>query len=461
MTKPPILAAEGALEARDSAIRTVLTTQAARYYHITIWALGLLAVTNVEIASAWFIATIAAASLRTLAERKIAGALSPGEAHRTVAIYPWIAAAAGLVWAVAPVLAWLSPHAFGKAAALAMLVGGYLMVVTQFRDNARSAVIVSIGYTLALIGLTLFEATRGAFWPALALLPIVWSAVGFAVLFNVLFSRELSKANAAREKAFAAADAAREAELAAERARNAAEVASVAKSHFLANMSHELRTPLNAIIGYCEILQENADEDGRAQDRADLNRVHGAARRLLTMINTVLDFSKIEAGKMEADLAPVDAAQLLTDAIDAVRPMARQKGLHLRLDLPAVETDAFKYGQCLLNLLSNAVKFTKTGEVAMIARSARIDGRDWLHVEVRDTGIGVSPEQLERLFQPFVQADSSVTKEHAGTGLGLVLTRKLAQLLGGDITVTSRVGHGSCFTLTIPVAGSVEARAAA
>ncbi len=239
-----------------------------------------------------------------------------------------------------------------------------------------------------------------------------------------------------------------------EAARVAAESANVAKSQFLATMSHELRTPLNAIIGYGEMLMESADERGDALERADLGRIHGAAHRLLSLINDVLDLSKIEAGGMEIANDRVDLHALVLEAIDTVAPAAAANGSSINVDianeLGTAETDGFKLSQCLLNLMSNAAKFTKDGQIKLVARREDEAGADWLVFDVIDTGIGITPEAMARLFQPFVQADASTTRAYGGTGLGLAITRRLARLLGGDVTVKSVLGQGSAFTLRVP-----------
>ncbi len=242
-----------------------------------------------------------------------------------------------------------------------------------------------------------------------------------------------------------------------EAARISAESANIAKSQFLATMSHELRTPLNAIIGYGEMLIEVAEERGADQERADLGRIHGAAHRLLALINDVLDLSKIEAGGMEMSSEAVDIQAMVNEAVETVRPAAQANGTAIVVDATALgvaNTDGFKLSQCLLNLLSNAAKFTKDGQIKLNAR--REDG-EWLVFEVIDTGIGISADAQKKLFQPFVQADASTTRAYGGTGLGLAITRRLARLLGGDVTVKSAVGQGSAFTLRVPAdAGAVR-----
>jgi signal transduction histidine kinase len=255
---------------------------------------------------------------------------------------------------------------------------------------------------------------------------------------------------------------ARTAEL--EAAKVEAEQANLAKSQFLANMSHELRTPLNAIIGYSELMCEGAADDGRTQDLEDHGRVLGASRRLLTMIGEVLDFSKIEAGRMDVEVRPFVVADLIADVTATVRPALEANGNRLVVDADAdlrmAETDGFKLGQCLLNLLSNASKFTANGDIRLIARRRPRSEGDLLAFTVVDTGIGMSPETVARLFRPFSQADASTTREFGGTGLGLAITARIVQLLHGEISVESTPGQGAAFTIVVPARFHAMAQAA-
>jgi CheY-like chemotaxis protein len=222
---------------------------------------------------------------------------------------------------------------------------------------------------------------------------------------------------------------------------------------FLANMSHELRTPLNAIIGYAEMLQEDAEDSGDDATVQDLHRILVAAKHLLSLINEILDLSKIESGRMDVTPAQFDPVEMLEDLIETMRPMAEQNGDVMSLTCAGAtraNTDSMKLRQCVLNLLSNAAKFTKGGKIDIEFGVQPHNGVEQLFITVRDTGIGMSKEQISRLFQPFVQADPSITQQYGGTGLGLTITRRLAQLLGGDVTVKSTLGQGSAFTLHVP-----------
>jgi signal transduction histidine kinase/CheY-like chemotaxis protein len=245
----------------------------------------------------------------------------------------------------------------------------------------------------------------------------------------------------------------RTAELAA--ARDEAVRASQTKSDFLASMSHELRTPLNAIIGYSEMLLEESDELLRPELRPDLEKIRGAGKHLLTLINDILDLSKIEAGKMNVFVESFDVVTLLADVRATIEPLVAKNGntfeVRCGADLGTLHSDQTKVRQILFNLLSNAAKFTRMGRVTLAAtRPTRGDG-ERLEFEVSDTGIGMTPEQVVGLFKPFSQADASTTRYFGGTGLGLAITQHFCRMLGGDVTVESEYGKGSTFTITLPV----------
>jgi GAF domain-containing protein len=231
------------------------------------------------------------------------------------------------------------------------------------------------------------------------------------------------------------------------------QLASEHKSQFLASMSHELRTPLNAIIGLTEMMVSNAPRFGTEKALEPLRRVNAAGTHLLSLINEVLDLSKIEAGKLELNPEPVNLARLIDEVIGTAGQLAEKNQNRLIVEaqenLGALTADSMRLKQILLNLLSNACKFTKEGEVALRVRKVA-DGRDWVELAVADTGIGLTAEQQTKLFQDFTQADSLTARRYGGTGLGLALSRKLARMMGGDVTVTSELGKGSVFTVRLP-----------
>ncbi len=237
-------------------------------------------------------------------------------------------------------------------------------------------------------------------------------------------------------------------------ARKASEAANHAKSQFLANMSHELRTPLNAIIGYSEMLEEEAAERGHTDYVPDLQKIRSAGRHLLALINDVLDLSKIEAGKMELHLETFELRPVLDAVATTVSPLIEKNGntlsLELAPDLGAMRADTTRVRQVLFNLLSNATKFTEHGGITLRAvREAGPDG-DTVCFSVRDTGIGMTPEQLDRLFQAFSQAETSTASKYGGTGLGLAISKMFCEMMGGSISVTSEPGIGTTFLVRLP-----------
>lgn len=256
------------------------------------------------------------------------------------------------------------------------------------------------------------------------------------------------------------------------RDKEAAEAASHAKSMFLANMSHELRTPLNAIIGYSEMMQEEAEDLGQVELLGDLQKIKSAGQQLLGLISDILDLSKIEAGRMELHLETFEIPVLIREVVNTVQPMIDKKGNLLSVQCPSdiglMRADPSKLRQALLNLLSNAAKFTEQGTITlMVSREEVLQERTDGEIEsengsrppnqlpfitflVTDTGIGMTPEQINRVFQPFTQADASTTRKYGGTGLGLTITQKFCQMMGGDIMVASQLGRGSTFMIYLP-----------
>lgn len=239
-------------------------------------------------------------------------------------------------------------------------------------------------------------------------------------------------------------------------AKERAEVSNRAKSAFLANMSHELRTPLNAILLYSELIREESREAGATEIASDVERIESSGRHLLNLINDILDLSKIEAGKMNINRDTIEVLPLVQEVINTVGPLASQNGNTLTLEtdqeLGSILSDATKVRQSLFNLLSNACKFTKNGQITVRAFYATPPDQadSWLHIAVEDTGIGISPEQQLRIFHEFIQAEENTTRQYGGTGLGLALSRRFCQMLGGDIRLHSELGKGSLFTMVLP-----------
>jgi signal transduction histidine kinase len=244
-----------------------------------------------------------------------------------------------------------------------------------------------------------------------------------------------------------------------EGAKEIAEQANRAKSRFLANMSHELRTPLNAIIGYSEILQEDLEDEGLLAYSPDLHKIHAAAAHLLGIISDVLDITKIEAGQIEVFLENRDMNSLVKDILHTAEPLFAKRNNSLKVNMSAnlgqMTTDSTKLTQIVLNLLGNAAKFTQNGTVTLDIQRKQDARKAWMQFIVTDNGVGMTTEQQSKVFDAFTQADDSTTREYGGIGLGLAISKKFAQLLGGSLSLNSTLGEGSCFTLILPLHNDV------
>jgi len=238
-------------------------------------------------------------------------------------------------------------------------------------------------------------------------------------------------------------------------AMEAAEAANRAKSGFLANMSHELRTPMNAIIGYSEMLMEDAEDSGNEEVVADLKKIHSAGTHLLSLINDVLDLAKVEAGKMDVYLETFEVSRMVDDVVSTIDTLVKKNGNRMKVEVDEaigeMRADITKVRQALFNLLSNAAKFTREGEIGLVVQGEQEDGVDWIRMSVSDSGVGIPPEKIDHVFDEFSQADETTTRDYGGTGLGLPISRRFCQMMGGDITVESVVGEGSIFTIRLPL----------
>ncbi len=238
------------------------------------------------------------------------------------------------------------------------------------------------------------------------------------------------------------------------KAKHAAEDASRAKSAFLANMSHELRTPLNAIIGYSEMLEEETRDSGKLENQQDLRKIQSAGKHLLSLINDVLDLSKIEAGKMGLHLETFDVSLMVEEMVTTLQPAiaknANKVQVRMADDIGMMRADATKVRQILFNLMSNACKFTDHGTISLDVSQSAMEGQEWIRFRVKDTGIGISAKQQEKLFQEFSQADATISRKYGGTGLGLAISHRFVQMMKGRIGVESQAGQGSTFTVYLP-----------
>jgi len=243
-------------------------------------------------------------------------------------------------------------------------------------------------------------------------------------------------------------------------AKLAAEDANRAKSAFLANMSHELRTPLNAIIGYSEMLEEETHELGKLENVKDLQKIQGAGKHLLSLINDVLDLSKIEAGRMGLHLETFDISQMIEEMVATLHPAISKNANAIQVNVPkdlgAMRADITKVRQILFNLLSNASKFTDHGTISINVDRSKEESQDWIRFRVADTGIGITPKQKANLFQEFTQADVSIARKYGGTGLGLAISYRYVRLMKGRISVESEPGQGSVFTVHLPAKVTTE-----
>ena len=412
-----------------------------RYWVIGAWGLALLTTVPWYWAVAWYVVATASGVARTIAETKIQ--MTDPKKHARVKLI--VATISGAAWAGAPLLSLFMGGAFGGMLAIGLLCAGYTLVFTQMRANPGEALIVSAPYTITVAILIASLWGQPGMLTVLAIGPVMALALLIKVVITEIKDNELAAINARQAELIAAL------EVAGEQARSASE----AKSSFLAVVSHELRTPMNGVLGAAQLL-ESTTQLGEAQQNY-VSIIRRSGESLLVLLNDILDLTKIEAGRMEVDAAETSMADLVERSVGPFEAQAAAKGLDFEVtregDLPhRLNTDALRVAQIVQNLLSNAVKFTPEGKVGLTVTGHRIgERRARLDFAVADSGVGIAWADQSRLFQPFTQVDASSTRGYGGTGLGLSICRKLAHLLGGDITLSSTYGAGSTFTLTLEV----------
>ena len=435
-----VKALEGEQRAGDAAqaLTAILQTQYLRYMIIASWGVGLLGTVGLWPALLWFGGTLAAGSLRGIVEHR----LSHRVGTNWGVIFPIVATVTTGAWAIAPLMAWFSPTEFGRPLALALLISGYVLVFAQLRSSPRQALIISSPYGAAATIILFSLWGTNAFWSMLAVLP--FTAAGLFVLVTMTLLRE------DRIRAFQSHQAHLIEEL--EAARDKANAANDAKSNFLGVISHELRTPMNGVLGAAQLLSATRLE---TTQREYLSIIRNSGDNLLSLLNDILDMTKIEAGKMNFEVVDIVIEGLNKRITGPFEAQAEAKGLTfvttVEGEIPTVvRGDPLRVCQVVQNLLSNAVKFTEAGEIHYLVRGHRVsDQRVRFEFVVQDSGAGIAASDLERLFMPFTQVDTSSTRRFGGTGLGLTIARRMANIMGGDITVTSKLAEGSCFTLEI------------
>ncbi|MEE2849064.1 MAG: response regulator [Pseudomonadota bacterium] len=433
-------ALEGEQRAGDAAqaLTAILQTQYLRYMIIASWGVGLLGTVGLWPALLWFGGTLAAGSLRGIVEHR----LSHRVGTNWGVIFPIVATVTTGAWAIAPLMAWFSPTEFGRPLALALLISGYVLVFAQLRSSPRQALIISSPYGAAATIILFSLWGTNAFWSMLAVLP--FTAAGLFVLVTMTLLRE------DRIRAFQSHQAHLIEEL--EAARDKANAANDAKSNFLGVISHELRTPMNGVLGAAQLLSATRLE---TTQREYLSIIRNSGDNLLSLLNDILDMTKIEAGKMNFEVVDIVIDGLNKRITGPFEAQAEAKGLTfvttVEGEIPTVvRGDPLRVCQVVQNLLSNAVKFTEAGEIHYLVRGHRVsDQRVRFEFVVQDSGAGIAAADLERLFMPFTQVDTSSTRRFGGTGLGLTIARRMANIMGGDITVTSKLAEGSCFTVEI------------
>jgi signal transduction histidine kinase/ActR/RegA family two-component response regulator len=423
-------------------LQAILQTHYLRYWLITSWALALLATINPVNAILWFAGTLTAGAIRSAFEKRLAGKVGAGAGYGL--IFLAVATATTCAWAVAPLLAWFSGSDFGQPLALALLASGYVLVFSQMRNSPKQAIMISAPYSLAALVMAVSVWGTPVFWPFVAVLPFIWSSLFVLTIMTLTANVKI--------EAFQDHQAHLIEEL--EQSRDKADAANRAKSAFLAVISHELRTPMNGVLGAAQLLTSTRLDPTQKEY---VSIVRNSGDNLMALLNDILDLTRIEADRLELESAEVDIVEFSSRFDRTWSGRASEKDVAFVVEIdpstPAsVVGDPARTAQIVHNLLSNAVKFTEHGEIRLTVSADRIsDRRARLKFCVADTGPGIAPEHLEKLFRPFTQVDGSSTRRFGGAGIGLTLSQKLAQMMGGGLEVESEPGKGSVFTFAMEV----------
>lgn len=435
------------------------TTLAAARAHVSslrwllaVWALfavgAALELDSWQAGVAWFLALALATAFDALLGQSYLATRSVSERRTSGALFAWGCAFSSMMFAAMPILLAAQGGGSGRVLAVLMAASAFVRVMV-FMSRARGLmVVIGAPAALALVAMPLIPYQEG---PADA----VQGALG-VVCGVVAFLAYVLRASLNQDAMFARLEAAhkqaKERQFEAEAKRAEAVEANRAKSEFLAVMTHELRTPLNAVIGYAEMIGEDLGATGRGDLARDANRIEKSARHLLGLIDQILNLTNMDAGQDALTPRDVELRPLIEEALATLQDEARARGnrvsLRIEDDAGALFTDAAKLLVCVSALVSNAVKFTENGLIAVMAVR---DGEGQLALSVSDTGCGIAADDLERIFNPFVQVDSTATRAAGGMGLGLSVAQRIARSLGGDIRVVSEVGAGSTFTLCLPM----------
>lgn len=412
-----------------------------RYWIITSWALALATELPLLEVVAWYGVTMALGLARTFAEAH-ARRIGSVESARFVLAVATLSCAA---WAAAPFMAFQHGAGFGAMLAVGLLCAGYTLVFTQMRAAPREALIVSTPYTIVFGVMVVDLWGAPGFWTMLGLAPMLGLALLIKVVITQIRDEEIARVTARQASLIE--------EL--ERARDAAEAANQAKSNFLGVISHELRTPMNGVLGAAQLLTAGPLAP---QERQLVTIIQQSGESLLSLLNDILDVTKIEAGRMEMAMSEIALTDLCRKVVGPFQAHAEAKGLDFTLwcDPAAPEiirTDPLRLAQIIQNFISNAIKFTTSGGVhlSIALEGASTLDRATLILSVSDEGMGISEADLSRLFEPFTQVDDSSTRRFAGTGLGLSIAKRMAELLGGSVSVRSTLGEGSVFSVALEV----------